>query len=42
MNDTVTLLTRRADFSPASANSVDRTVERCCGAVLTDQFDRPM
>jgi phage head maturation protease len=27
MNDTVTLLTRRADFSPASANSDDRTVE---------------
>ena len=27
MNDTVTMLTRRADLAPASANRDDRTVE---------------
>jgi len=27
MNDTVTLLTRRADLAPSSANRDDRTVE---------------
>ena len=30
MNDTVTLLTRRADLAPASANCDDRTVEVIC------------